>query len=128
MNDIEICKKCIYYEDACFCHCQLREQLCINNCEFIDAETVNKDIINEREYIDTDMMCSKAILNAIYGYKITQEQPKYNIIITLKNGIKRPANSEPISISEVIRRIYHMTKPTIYGKYIVKFEIIQTST
>ena len=83
--------------------------------------------MNEREYIDTDMMCTKAILNAIYGCGIT-EQSKYNIIITLKNGVKCPANSEPISISEVIRRIDHMTKPTIYGKYIVKFEIIQTST
>lgn len=83
--------------------------------------------MNEREYIDTDMMCTKAILNAIYGCEVT-DQPKYNIIITLKNGLKRPANSEPISISEVIRRIDHMTKPTIYGKYIVKFEIIQTST
>lgn len=83
--------------------------------------------MNERDYIDTDMMCNKAILNAIYGYKPI-EQPKYDIIITLKNGRKCPANHEPISISEVIRRIEHMTNPTIYGKYIVKFEIIQTST
>jgi len=101
--------------------------------------------MNEREYIDTDMMCTKAILNAIYGCKVTEqpkynyiitlkngreikEQPKYNIIITLKNGLKRFANSEPISISEVIRRIDIMTKPTIFVKDIVKFEIIQTST
>ncbi|WP_035652498.1 MULTISPECIES: hypothetical protein [Bacteria] len=83
--------------------------------------------MNEREYIDTDMMCTKAILNTIYGCEVT-EKPKYNIIITLKNGMKRPANSEPISIGEVIRRIDYMTKPTIYGKYIVKFEIIQIST
>lgn len=40
MNDIEICKKCIYYETALFCHCQLIEKLCINNCEFLDRETV----------------------------------------------------------------------------------------
>lgn len=40
MNDIEICKKCIYYEPALFGHCQLMEQLCINNCEFVDAEKV----------------------------------------------------------------------------------------
>lgn len=88
---------------------------------------IGGDDMNEREYIDTDMMCTKAILNAIYGCGITN-QPKYNIIITLKNGLKCSANSEPISISEVIRRIEYMTKPTIYGKYIVKFEIIQTST
>lgn len=40
MNDIEICKKCIYYEPALFCHCQLTGQLCIYNCEFVDAKTV----------------------------------------------------------------------------------------
>ena len=79
------------------------------------------------EYCDIDRMCTKALLHTIYSCEIT-EQPKYNLIITLKNGVKRPANSEPISISEVMRRIDHMTMPTIYGKYIVKFEIIQTST
>jgi hexokinase len=45
MNDIVIC---IYYEYASSCHCQLTEQLCINNCEFINAEKV----INDTESCD----------------------------------------------------------------------------
>lgn len=55
MNDIEICKKCIYYEYALFGHCQLIEQLCINNCEFIDADSVISRYI-EHETSDNNQL------------------------------------------------------------------------
>ena len=80
--------------------------------------------MNEREYIDTDIMYTKSILNAFYGCEI-KEQHKYDLILILKNGTKRPANTEPISITEVMHRIYQMI---IYGKNVVKFEIIKVST
>ena len=49
MNDIEICKKCIYYEPALLSHCQLIEQLCINNCEFVNAEMFISNYIEQNQ-------------------------------------------------------------------------------
>lgn len=46
MNDMEICKKCIYYDDFC---CHNPDAICINNSEFEDAEMVINAIINQLE-------------------------------------------------------------------------------
>ena len=37
MNDKELCKKCLYYDDFC---CQNNKTICVNNSEYIDAEMV----------------------------------------------------------------------------------------
>lgn len=46
MNDKEICKKCIYYDDFC---CRNDKAICVNNSEYMDAETYINAIINRKE-------------------------------------------------------------------------------
>lgn len=46
MNDKEICKKCIYYDDFC---CRNNITMCVNNSEYINAETYINAIINHKE-------------------------------------------------------------------------------
>lgn len=43
MNDIEICKKCIYYDNFC---CQNDKTICINNSEYKDAKKVVENLLN----------------------------------------------------------------------------------
>lgn len=46
MNDKELCKKCIYYDDFC---CRNNKVICVNNSEYMDAEIVINSIINQKE-------------------------------------------------------------------------------
>lgn len=46
MNDIEICKKCIYYDDFC---CRNNKAICVNNSEYEDAEAIIKALANKNE-------------------------------------------------------------------------------
>ena len=46
MNDKELCKKCIYYDDFC---CRNNKAICVNNSEYTDAEMVINAIINRVE-------------------------------------------------------------------------------
>ena len=46
MNDKELCKKCIYYDDFC---CRNNKAICVNNSEYRDAEMVINAIINRKE-------------------------------------------------------------------------------
>lgn len=71
-----------------------------------------------------DKECTKAILNAIYGFN-KMANPKYDVIITLMNGSHHKANDDPLLMSEVVQLLEHLVRPTIYGKYITKFEVIQ---
>jgi len=46
MNDKELCKTCIYYDDFC---CHNNKKLCVNNSEYENAEIVINAIINRKE-------------------------------------------------------------------------------
>lgn len=46
MNDIELCKKCIYYDDFC---CRNSKAICVNNSEYRNTETVINVIINRKD-------------------------------------------------------------------------------
>ncbi len=46
MNNKELCKKCIYYDDFC---CRNNKAICVNNSEYRDAETVINTIINRKD-------------------------------------------------------------------------------
>lgn len=46
MNDKEICKKCIYYDDFC---CRNNKAICVNNSEYREAEMVINAIINRKD-------------------------------------------------------------------------------
>lgn len=54
MNDREICKKCIYYDDF---GCRNNKKFCFNNSEFEDAEMV---INAMNEYIESPEFFSKS--------------------------------------------------------------------
>ena len=42
MNDKELCKTCIYYDDFC---CRNDKVICINNSEYLEAEAVINAVI-----------------------------------------------------------------------------------
>lgn len=44
MNNKEICKRCIYYDDFC---CRNNKAICVNNSEYIDADDVINALINK---------------------------------------------------------------------------------
>ena len=44
MNDKEICKKCIYYDDFC---CHNNKAICVNNSEYEDIEDMKEGAIYE---------------------------------------------------------------------------------
>ena len=45
MNDKELCKKCIYYDDFC---CRNSNAICVHNSEYTEAEMII-NIINQKE-------------------------------------------------------------------------------
>lgn len=51
MNDKELCKKCIYYDDFC---CRNNKAICVNNSEYRDAEMVINAIINRKVVVVED--------------------------------------------------------------------------
>lgn len=63
MNDKELCKKCIYYDDFC---CRNNKAICVNNSEYRDAEMVINAIINrkEGEYIEKAELIKKLCYEA----------------------------------------------------------------
>ena len=46
MNNKELCKKCIYYDDFC---CRNNKAICVNNSEYRDTEMVINAIINQKD-------------------------------------------------------------------------------
>lgn len=44
MNDKELCKKCIYYDDFC---CRNNNAICVNNSEYTETEMII-NIINQK--------------------------------------------------------------------------------
>lgn len=45
MNDKELCKKCIYYDDFC---CRNNNAICVNNSEYTETEMII-NAINQEE-------------------------------------------------------------------------------
>lgn len=63
MNDKELCKKCIYYDDFC---CRNNKTICVNNSEYRDAEMVINAMINRKEgNANAEYLERESILNAI---------------------------------------------------------------
>lgn len=46
MNDKELCKKCIYYDNFC---CHNNKAICVNNSEYQDVEIIINSIIYEKK-------------------------------------------------------------------------------
>lgn len=52
MNDKELCKKCIYYDNFC---CHNNKAICVNNSEYENAEIIINALINqEREIVKNE--------------------------------------------------------------------------
>lgn len=49
----------------------------------------------------------------------------YDLFITLKNGDVYKINDAPCPLNDYCENLLFLTKPSIYGNNIVKFEIIE---
>lgn len=68
MNDKELCKKCIYYDDFC---CRNNKAICVNNSEYRDAEMVINAIINRKVVVVEDTGLTADVQPVKHGRWIT---------------------------------------------------------